>query len=125
MQEHAPERSGTMDDIESLCRGFLQNAAARQWAVARVAPEAPTVDYLAGFGDGWEAGHVEAFALVVSMLSGESMTTLIEDAGAQSAVESMFPFDLAIEFTDGTPIDSTPIQATPIEATDSAPPKAA
>ena len=66
------------DDIESMCRGFLQNAAARHWAVARVAPEAPTVDYLTGFGDGWEAGHVAALALVVAMLSGESITALIE-----------------------------------------------
>ena len=71
-------------DIESMCRGFLQNAAARQWAVAQVAPEAPTVDYLTGFGDGWEAGHVEAFALVVSMLSGESMTDLMNDAGSRA-----------------------------------------
>ncbi len=108
-----------MEDIESLCRGFLQNAAARQWAVAGVAPEAPTVEYLTGFADGWEAGHVEAFALVVSMLSGDSMTALIEEAGSQAAVESMFPFDLMIEATG-------PTEATgPMGATDSAPPKAA
>jgi|GEM_PF-2061642 len=86
-----------MDDIESLCRGFLQNAAARHWAVARVAPEAPTADYLTGYGDGWEAGHVAALALVVTMMSGESMTGLIEEAGARAAVESAFPFDLIVE----------------------------
>ncbi len=87
-------------DIESLCRGFLQNAAARQWAVAQVAPEAPTADYLTGFGDGWEAGHVEAFALVVSMMSGESMTDLMNDAGSRAAIESAFPFDSIIVDVD-------------------------
>jgi hypothetical protein len=98
-----------MHDVESLCRGFLQNSAARQWAVGRVAPEAPTADYLTGYGDGWEAGHVAAFALVVAMLSGDSITTLIEEAGAQASVESTFPFDLIM-----LPVD-----------TDAAPPKAA
>ena len=83
-------------DIVSLCRGFLQNAAARHWAVAQVAPDAPTVDYLTGFGDGWEAGHVVAFALVVSMLSGESMTDLMNDAGTRAATELAFPFDMII-----------------------------
>ncbi|HVF14635.1 MAG TPA: hypothetical protein VM942_08550 [Acidimicrobiales bacterium] len=92
-----------MDDIESLCRGFLQNAAARHWAVARGAPEAPTAEYLTGFGDGWEAGHVAALALVVSMFSGESIIALIEEAGAQAAVESAFPFDLIIEPTESAP----------------------
>jgi len=90
-----------MDDIESLCRGFLQNAAARQWAVARVSPEAPGAEYLTGFGAGWEAGHVAALALVVAMLSGASVTELIEEADAQAAVESAFPFDLVI--TDSAP----------------------
>jgi hypothetical protein len=87
-----------MDDqvIESMCRGFLQNAAARQWAVALVAPEVPTVEYLTGYGDGWEAGHVAALALVVSMISGESMTDLIDGAGSRAAIESAFPFDMII-----------------------------
>ncbi|MEA2827556.1 MAG: hypothetical protein QOG43_1995 [Actinomycetota bacterium] len=89
-----------MDDqqgvIESMCRGFLQNAAARQWAVALVAPEAPTVEYLTGYGDGWEAGHVAALALVVSMISGESMTDLLDDAGSRASVEAAFPFDMII-----------------------------
>ncbi len=85
-----------MDDIESLCRGFLQNAAARHWAIAQVAPEAPTAEYLTGYGDGWEAGHVAALALVITMMSGDSMTGLIEEAGSRAAVESAFPFDLVI-----------------------------
>ncbi len=87
-------------DVESMCRAFLQNAAARHGAVARVAPEAPTAEYLTGFGDGWEAGHVAALALVVGMISGESITGLIEEAGAQAAVEAAFPFDLVIEATE-------------------------
>ncbi len=102
-----------MDDIESLCRGFLQNAAARHWAVSRVAPEVPTAGYLTGYGDGWEAGHVAALALVIAMMSGDSMTGLIEEADARAAVESAFPFDLIIEATEAT------------EATESATPKAA
>jgi hypothetical protein len=98
-------------DIESLCRGFLQNAAARHWAVAQVAPEAPTVDYLTGFGDGWEAGHVEAFALVVSMMSGESMTDLMNDAGSRAAIESAFPFDMIIVDGDSGADEQAPPQA--------------
>jgi hypothetical protein len=116
MKEHVrqsdSERRGRVDDsqgdgidgdgidvvrMEGLCRGFLQNAAARQWAVGSVAPEAPTAEYLSGFADGWEAGHVAAFALVVAMLSGDSITALIEEAGAQAAVDSAFPFELVME----------------------------
>ncbi len=104
-----------MDDIESLCRGFLQNAAARHWAVGKVAPEAPTFDYLTGYGDGWEAGHVAALALVIAMMSGESMTGLIEEADTRAAVESAFPFDAIFDFTD---VDSA-------SSAESAPPKAA
>jgi hypothetical protein len=102
------ERS--MDDIESMCRGFLQNAAARHQAVARVVPDAPTADYLTGYGDGWEAGHVAALALVVAMMSGESMTGLIEEAGAQAAVESAFPFDVVVHLVDEED-DSSPSKA--------------
>ena len=101
-------------DIERMCRAFLQNAAARQWAVAQVAPEAPTVEYLTGYGDGWEAGHVAALALVVSMVSGDSMTDLLDDAGSRAAVESAFPFDLIIVDTEAEPDEGA-----------SAPPKAA
>lgn len=86
-----------MDDIESLCRGFLQNAAARHGAIAQVAPEAPTAEYLTGYGDGWEAGHVAALALVVTLISGDSMTELIGEAGTRAAVEAAFPFDLVVE----------------------------
>ena len=71
---------------------------------------------MAGFGDGWEAGHVADFALVVAMLSGESITTLIEEAGTQAAVESAFPFDLVMmpvesEDRDAGPSESAPPQA--------------
>jgi hypothetical protein len=109
-----------MDDIESMCRGFLQNAAARKWAVAKVAPEAPTADYLTGFGDGYEAGHVAALALVVGMLSGESMLGLIEEADAQAAIESTFPFDMIIIDADPAEFDTTEL-----DFGESAPPKAA
>lgn len=97
-----------MDDIESMCRGFLQNAAARHWAVAQVAPEAPTVDYLTGYADGWEAGHVAALALVITMMSGESMTDLIDEAGSRAAVESAFPFDMVIVDTEVDEAESPP-----------------
>jgi len=109
-----------MDDIEGLCRGFLQNAAARHWAVAGVAPEAPTAEYLGGFADGWEAGHVAAFALVVAMISGDSITVLIEEADARAAVDSAFPFDLVI-----TDVESGVAQGGLPEIGDSAPPQAA
>lgn len=97
----------TMDYVESMCRGFLLNAAARHWAVASVAPDAPTVDYLTGFGDGWEAGHVAALALVVSMMSGDSITALIDDAASQAAVEAAFPFDLVIVNAEAESTDAS------------------
>lgn len=86
-----------MTEVEALCRGFLQNAAARQAIVARIAPEQPSADYLAGFSAGREAGQVAGVALAVSLLSGESPTALIADAQAQAAVEVTFPFELFIE----------------------------
>ncbi len=86
-----------MTDVEALCRGFLQNATARQAVVARVDPEEPSADYLAGFGAGWTAGQVAALALVVGAMSGESPTTLVEDARSHAAVDSAFPFELYLE----------------------------
>jgi hypothetical protein len=84
-------------EVEALCRGFLQNAAARQSVVSRVGPEEPSADYLSGFAAGWEAGQVAALALAVSLMSGESPTALITDAGSQAAVDLSFPFELYIE----------------------------
>jgi hypothetical protein len=86
-----------MTDAEALLRGLLQNAAARQSAVARAEPESASVDYLTGFGAGWEAGQVAALALAVGALSGESPTALVEDARSQAAVEAAFPFELFVE----------------------------
>lgn len=86
-----------MTDAEAMCRGFLQNAAARQSVVARVAPEEPSADYLAGFSAGFDSGQVAALALAVGVLSGESPTALIQDARGQAAVESAFPFELHLE----------------------------
>ena len=82
---------------EALCRGFLQNAAARQSVVARVQPEAPSADYLAGFSAGRDAGHVAGIALALGVMTGQSPTALIEDAQSQAAVDSEFPFELLIE----------------------------
>lgn len=85
-----------VDGVE-LCRGLLQNAAARQLVFSRVEPEAPSADYLTGFGAGWEAGHVSALALALSVLTGESPAALVEDARARGSVDLAFPFDLHIE----------------------------
>jgi len=86
-------------DVETaaLCRGFLQNAAARQSIVAQVQPEAPSADYLAGFSAGRDAGQVAGIALVLGVMTGQSPTALIEDAQSQAAVESAFPFELYVE----------------------------
>lgn len=86
-------------DVEgvAVCRGLLQNAAARQLALSRVEPEAPSADYLTGFGAGWEAGQVAGMALALSVLTGESATALVEDARAQAAVDLSFPFDVQFE----------------------------
>ena len=88
-----------MDPVEALCRGFLQNAAARHWAVSKVAPPAPSAEYLAGYGDGWEAGQVAALALALSLIIGESPNQLIDNALSGAAVDATFPFDLFVEPT--------------------------
>jgi hypothetical protein len=86
-----------MSEAEARCRGFLQNAAARQTIVARVAPAEPSADYLAGFSAGREAGEVAGLALALSTLSGESPTALIADAQGQAAMDVTFPFELHID----------------------------
>ena len=86
-----------MTEAEALCRGFLQNVAARRSVVARVGPEEPSADYLAGFSAGFDSGQVAALALAVGLMSGESPTVLIDDAHGQAAVESAFPFELHVE----------------------------
>ena len=86
-----------MTEAEALCRGFLQNAVARRAVVARLGPEAPSADYLAGFSAGFESGQVAALALAVGVLSGDSPGALIEDAHGQAAVDSAFPFELHLE----------------------------
>jgi len=87
-----------MTDVEALCRGFLQNAAARQSVIARAEPDEPSADYLSGFGAGWAAGQVAGLALAVAAMSGDSPTTLIDDARSQAAVDSAFPFELDLEY---------------------------
>jgi hypothetical protein len=89
-----------MTDAEAMCRGVLLNAAARQVALAKVEPERPSVDYLTGFGTGWEAGQVSALAFALSLLTGESPTDLVNESLAQAAVDAAFPFDLHIEAAD-------------------------
>ncbi len=86
----------TSTEIEAQLRGFLLNAAARQWAVSQVDPTTPSADYLTGFGAGWEAGHVSALALVMSIVTGGSVTETIEDARTQAAVDAAFPFELHV-----------------------------
>ncbi len=86
-----------MTEVEALCRGLLQNAAARQSIVARVGPEEPSADFLTGYGAGLEAGQVAGLALALSIISGESPTALIEDAQSQAAMDSAFPFEVYFE----------------------------
>lgn len=90
----------TITEIEAQLKGFLLNAAARQWAVSQVDPEQPSADYLTGFGAGWEAGQVSALALVMSMLTAGSVTEIVEDARAQAAVDAAFPFELHVVSND-------------------------
>ena len=85
------------NETEALCRRFLQNAAARQSIVARVQPEAPSADYLAGFSAGRDAGQVAGIALALGVMTGQSPTALVEDAQSQAAVDAAFPFELYIE----------------------------
>ena len=83
-------------EIEAQLRGFLHNAAARQWAVSQVDPEHPSADYLTGFGAGWEAGQVAALALALSLLTGGSVAEIVDDVRAQAAVDAAFPFELHV-----------------------------
>jgi hypothetical protein len=89
-------------EVEALCRGFLQNAAARQSVVSRVSPDEPSADFLTGFSAGFEAGQVAGLALAVGVMSGDSPTALIEDAASAAAVDLAFPFEL---HTEGYPED--------------------
>ena len=86
-----------MNELEGLCRGLLLNAAARRWAASRVEPEAPSAEYLTGFAAGWEGGEMAALALVLSLITEESATALVEEARTQAAVDAAFPFELHIE----------------------------
>lgn len=86
-----------MTEAEALCRGFLQNAAARRSVVARVGPVQPSADYLAGFSAGFDSGQMAGLALAIGVMSGASPTALIEEADSQAAVESAFPFELHFE----------------------------
>lgn len=87
-------------EIETLCRGFLANAAAREWAISRVAPEEPTVDYRTGFSAGFQAGELTGVAVVLSLLTGESATTLVDEARARASVDAAFPVEFHLEETD-------------------------
>ena len=86
-----------MSESEALCRGFLQNATARQSIVARIQPEEPSAEYLAGFSAGFDSGQVAALALALGVMTGESPTALIADAQGHAAVDAAFPFELYIE----------------------------
>ena len=86
-----------MTEAEALCRGFLQNAAARQSVVARVGPEEASADYLSGFSAGVDSGYVAGLALALGAMTGESPTALIEDARSRAAVDATFPFELYVE----------------------------
>jgi hypothetical protein len=86
-----------VNEIEELCRGFLQNATARQSVVSRVQPDEPSAEYLAGFSAGFDSGQVAALALALGVLTGESPTALIEDAQGQAVVDAAFPFELYLE----------------------------
>ncbi|MGH9224668.1 MAG: hypothetical protein ACRD2W_13025 [Acidimicrobiales bacterium] len=86
-------------ELEALCRGLLLNAAARRWAASGVEPEPPSAEYLTGFAAGWEGGEMAALALVISLITEESATRLVEEARAQASVDAVFPFELHIEVT--------------------------
>lgn len=92
-QAHRPD----LRRIEAACRVFLTNAAARHWAATRAQPGIPSADYVTGFAAGREAAEMEAFALVVSMISGESATSLITEAGVRAEVDAAFPVEVHFE----------------------------
>ncbi len=95
-------------ELEALCRGLLQNAAARRQLAGKVEPEAPSVEYRAGFAAGREAGEMAALALALGALTGESPTDLIDNAVAQAAVDAVFPVEFHTEEADDSRASTTP-----------------
>ena len=92
----------TVEEIEAVCRGLLHNAAGRDLAASRAAPDVPGAEYRTGFAAGHEEGELAAMALVVAMISGESATALVDEARSAAVIDAVFPIDLHIE---GVPID--------------------
>lgn len=89
-----------MDDIEDVLRSMLHRAAGREYAVSQAAPDAPSAEYLTGFAAGELTGTASTAALILGLLIEESPTKILEEARAEAAVDSAFPFELHIEPTE-------------------------
>jgi hypothetical protein len=86
-----------MEEIEMMCRSILQRAGAREYTMSQSAPEAPTVEFRSGYSEGQLAGQLTTAALILAIVTGESPSTVLDDARAQAKVENAFPFDLHID----------------------------
>ena len=107
-----------VEELEAMCRSLLHNAAAREWVAARAQADSATPEYHTGFAAGYQAGELAALALVVASLSGESATSLVEEARSQASVEAAFPFELHVEpaWDEAAPDEAAPDEAAPDEA---------
>ncbi len=81
----------------AFIKGCLFDAAQESYSLSKADPEVFTTEYLDGFGSGRRAGTVQALAVAVAAITGESPTLLVSDAFAQAQVESEFPFEFSWE----------------------------
>ncbi len=86
-----------MTEIETVCRDILHRASLQERIVNQAAPEAPSPEYLTGFGAGQLDGQLGTAAMILGLVLDDSPTRLLDDARSQAAVESAFPFDLHID----------------------------
>lgn len=86
-----------MEEIETMCRSILQKAGSQEYTLSQAEPEELSVDYRSGYAAGRLAGQMSTAALMLGIVTGESPSTLLDNARAQAKIENAFPFDLHID----------------------------
>lgn len=81
----------------AFIKGCLFDATQENYALEQFDPTNPTIEWLDGVGAGRRVGIIQALAISLAAITGESPTQLVEDAYAQALVESEFPFELSWE----------------------------
>lgn len=95
-----PDRNKEQGVAIAFIKGCLFDATQENYALSEFYPAIPTTEWLDGVGDGRRLGIIQALALSLAAITGESPTQLIEDAYAQAQIQFMFPFELFINEED-------------------------